>query len=89
MEATVSSTELRGVYCRFCGKAIRLSASFIKRETAIRQDEQNPLQELSSRVFPARCRNCREEAIYTLSQIYDFADEETSEDVIATRHTHL
>jgi hypothetical protein len=88
MQATVNLPELRGVYCRFCGKAIRLSASFIKRETAIRQNEQNSLQELSSRVFPARCRNCREEAIYTLSQISDFPNEETSEDVTVTRHIH-
>ena len=64
----------RGVYCRFCGKPIRLSASFIKRETAIKKDEQDSIQELSSRVFPARCRTCHEEAIYTLSQILDFPD---------------
>jgi hypothetical protein len=32
-------------------------------------------------VFPARCRNCREKAIYMLSQIYGFPDEETDEDV--------
>jgi hypothetical protein len=32
-------------------------------------------QELSSRVFPARCRACHEEAIYTLNQIVDFPEE--------------
>ncbi len=77
MQATLNLPDLRGVYCRFCGKAIRLSASFIKREAAIKQNELASIQEFSSRVFPVRCRSCHEEAIYTLSQILDFPEEDS------------
>ena len=76
MQAAANPSKLRGVYCRFCDKPIPLSASFIKRETAIKQKEQTSIQEFSSRVFAARCRSCHEEAIYTLSQILDFTDKE-------------
>jgi thymidine kinase len=76
MPAFVDSVEVRGVYCRFCAKPIRLSASFIKRERAIERNEQASILELSSRVFAARCRSCHEEAIYTLSQVLDFPDNE-------------
>lgn len=76
MQATVHLVELRGVYCRFCGKPIHLSASFIKRETAIKQNEQTSIQALSSRVFSARCRSCHEETMYTLSQILDLPDDQ-------------
>jgi thymidine kinase len=62
------------VYCRFCGKAIRLSRTFITTKVANKQNEQASVQELGSRLFPARCRSCHEEAIYTLSQILDFPD---------------
>jgi hypothetical protein len=52
-----------------------LSASFLKREVAIKEKGVGSTEELSSRVFPARCRACHEEAIYTLSQIVDFPEQ--------------
>jgi hypothetical protein len=62
----------RVVPCRHCGKPIRLSHAFIQRESAIKQDQQpNPDEQLQSRVFPARCRSCHTEGIYSLSQIVD------------------
>jgi len=64
------------VYCRFCGKAIRLSRTFIRTRVANEHNEQTSVQELTSRLFPARCGSCHEEAIYTLSQILDFPDED-------------
>jgi hypothetical protein len=64
------------VYCRFCGKAIRLSRTFITREVANKENEQTSVRELSSRLFSARCQSCHEEAIYTLSQIFDFQDDD-------------
>jgi hypothetical protein len=76
MHAAAIHAKARGVYCRYCDKPIRLSASFIKREIAIKQNEPNFTQELSSSVFSARCRGCHEEAIYTLSQIVDFSYED-------------
>jgi hypothetical protein len=75
MHSAAIQAKARGVYCRYCGKPIWLSATFLKRETAIKQNEQTSMQEFSSRVFPARCRICHEEAIYTLSQILDFPEE--------------
>ena len=70
MYPSVTQTQSRGVSCKRCGKPIRLSASFLKREEAVRQDESR--QKLSSKVFSARCRRCPMESIYELSQIVDF-----------------
>jgi cytochrome c5 len=64
------------VYCRFCGKAIRLSTTFITREAANKQSEQTSAQELGSRLFSASCQSCHEEAFYTLSQILDIPDKD-------------
>jgi hypothetical protein len=75
MYAAAIHANFRGVSCRYCGKPIRLSESFIKRATAIKQDE--PENELRSRVFPARCRQCHWEAIYALGQIVEFPAEES------------
>jgi hypothetical protein len=61
----------RGVTCRYCAKPIRLTSPFIKREMTIKHNDAR-LQELSSRVFAKRCRNCLKEAIYNLDQITDF-----------------
>jgi len=61
----------RGLICRYCAKPIRLTSPFIKREMAIKHDDER-VQELSSRVFAKRCRNCLKEAIYNLDQITDF-----------------
>lgn len=51
MQAPVNLAELRGVYCCFCDKSIRLSPSFIKRETAIKRNEQTSIPALGSRVY--------------------------------------
>jgi hypothetical protein len=75
MHTVAIHSKSRGVFCRYCDKPIRLSTSFIKREMAIKQNEPNFTQELSSSVFSARCHGCHEEAIYTLSQIVDFPEE--------------
>jgi hypothetical protein len=60
--------QVRGVYCVYCGKPVRLSVGLIRREASIR-NEPAQQQQLQSRVFPARCRSCRAESIYTLDQI--------------------
>lgn len=73
MNAARVHADFRGVSCRYCGKPVRMSASFISRETAIKLGE---TRGLSSRVFPARCRCCQAEAIYTLNQIVDFLEHE-------------
>ncbi len=57
MHAAAVPTRARGVACRRCGKPIQLSASFIKREAAIKRDQPHPDRRLESRVFPARCRD--------------------------------
>ena len=62
----------RGVFCRHCGKPIHLSASLLRRETAIKQNEAQLADELYSKTFLARCRRCHREAIYSLAQIVDF-----------------
>jgi hypothetical protein len=61
----------RGIICRYCAKPIRLTSPFIKREMSIKHDDSR-VQELSSKVFAKRCRNCLKEAIYNLDQIADF-----------------
>jgi hypothetical protein len=61
----------RGIPCRYCAKPIRLTSPFIKREMSIKHDDAR-VQQLSSRIFAKRCRNCLKEAIYDLDQIIDF-----------------
>jgi hypothetical protein len=61
----------RGITCRYCAQPIRLTSPFIKREMSIRHDDSR-VQELNSRVFAKRCRNCLKEAIYDLDEIADF-----------------
>jgi hypothetical protein len=72
MQAASVHESFRGVSCRYCGKPVRLSATFLKRESKIKETEPSSTQELHSKVFPARCRRCHGEAIYSLSQIADF-----------------
>jgi len=61
----------RGITCRYCAKPIRLTSPFIKREMSIAHDDAR-VQELSSRVFTKRCKNCLKGSIYNLDQIIDF-----------------
>jgi hypothetical protein len=61
----------RGVYCRHCGKPVRLSHALLSRETAIKQGEAATDPDLQSRVFTVRCKHCHHEFIYSLSQIVD------------------
>jgi hypothetical protein len=60
--------QVRGVYCVYCGKPVRLSVGLIRREATLRK-ESSLQQQLQTRVFPARCRSCRAEGIYTMDQI--------------------
>jgi len=71
MNAAQFPMVFRGVTCRYCAKPIRLTSPFIKREMTIKHDDVR-VQELSSRVFAKRCRNCLKEGIYNLDQITDF-----------------
>jgi hypothetical protein len=54
-----SMAKFRGVLCRYCNRAIALTASIVMREWC-------------ARVFPLRCKACEEEAIYNLNQVTDF-----------------
>ena len=60
----VAEATIQGVICRNCGKPIRLSATVIQR-----QSHQNT--DLVTKVFSARCRKCRKESVYTLTEIED------------------
>jgi hypothetical protein len=71
MNAAHGPMVFRGLTCRYCAKPIRLTSPFIKKEMTIEYDDVR-VQELSSRVFAKRCRNCLKEGIYTLDQIADF-----------------
>jgi len=68
--AVAIQEEVRGVYCAYCGIPVRLSAGLIRREAMLRE-ESNREQQLQTRVFPARCRSCRAEGIYTMDQVVD------------------
>jgi len=76
MHATAIQAKFRGVSCKRCGMPIRLSAAMLKREAALKGAGPSQRQELSSRVFQARCRRCHAEAIFTLVQIADFRERE-------------
>ena len=74
MQRAVPQVTNRGVFCSFCGKPIRLSVTFIRRESAIQRNGSSVQAQLSSKVFPARCRACNQETIYFLAQVTDFMD---------------
>ena len=67
----------RGVACIRCAKPIRLTSPFIEREMSIKNDDAR-VQDLCSRVFVKRCRNCLKESIYNLDQIVDFSVKESA-----------
>jgi len=71
MQAAATQARNRGVSCRHCGKPIRLSASLLQRETTLKKDDPHPDQQMQTKVFPARCRACHAEGIYTVDQIVD------------------
>jgi len=73
MNAAVIREVFRGVVCQHCGKPVRLSASLLRRETTIKEEDDASL-ELCSRVFPARCHACYEEAIYAMDQVANFLE---------------
>jgi cytochrome c5 len=71
MQSAAIQIRNRGVSCRHCGKPIRLSDSLLRRETQPTKDQPLSDQQLQTKVFPARCRACHAEAIYTVDQIID------------------
>ena len=68
----------RGVICRYCDRPIRLTSPFIKREMEIKHDD-TKIEQLRSRVFLKRCRNCLKEGIYSLDQIGDYPTAESEQ----------
>jgi hypothetical protein len=65
----------RGVYCRRCGKPVRVPALVAKKEYASHQHHEADDMEyhLISRVFVLRCHSCRKESVYAMNQIVDIA----------------
>jgi hypothetical protein len=61
----------RGVVCSYCDRPLPITSPFIKREMAIKHDD-TKIEQLRSRVFLKRCRNCLQEGIYSLDQIGEF-----------------
>lgn len=65
----------RAVVCKYCNRPIHLTSPFIKREMAIK----NGVEQLRSRVFLKRCRNCLKEGLYDLDQIGEFSMSESGQ----------
>ena len=72
----------RGVVCKYCGRPVRLTSPFIKREMAIKNDD-SKTEQLRSRVFLKRCRNCLKESLYDLDQIGEFPQNEFGQSLTA------
>jgi len=64
MTAEVAKPVGHGVVCRNCGKPIHLSARVVERK--------NPNPELITKIFPARCKRCSRESLYSLEEIVEF-----------------
>ena len=60
----VAKSVPRGVVCRYCGKPIHLSATLLERKNS------NP--DLITKIFPARCKSCTQERLYSLEEIVAF-----------------
>lgn len=72
----------RGVLCKYCGRPIPLTSPFIKREMAIKNDD-TKIEQLRSRVFLKRCKNCLNESLYDLNQIAEFSVKEPGQGMTA------
>jgi hypothetical protein len=70
MNVVLAGSIFRGVSCRNCGKPIRLSASLLSRQDLIEPLGTNA--DLVTKVFPARCRRCHKEGLYTVADIAEF-----------------
>jgi hypothetical protein len=55
----------------------------LRRERSFQQREENFTQQWCSQVFSHRCRGCGGEAVYALSEIEDFEDEQREQDARA------
>ena len=75
MQAALARQKFRGVPCRSCGRPIRLPASILRREAQFNQSQPEPDLQWCSKVFSFRCKVCGVEAIYALSRILDFEEE--------------
>jgi hypothetical protein len=75
MHATLNQPKVRGIYCRHCGKPLRLPDSILKRESFLKDSESSSDDHWCSRVFSHRCRICCGESIYALNHIVDFEEE--------------
>jgi hypothetical protein len=73
VETTVENQ--RGVFCRHCGKPVKLPALVAKKEYASHQHHNSNEVEyqLISRVFVLRCHSCRKESVYAMNQIVDIS----------------
>jgi ribosomal protein S27E len=76
MQATLAQQTFRGVSCRHCGHPIRVTPSILTRERSFKNGEPNFTQQWCSQMFSHRCRTCGNEAIYALSHILDFENEQ-------------
>jgi hypothetical protein len=85
MNAAHVHSVFRGVVCKYCGRPIRLTSPFIKREMAIKNDD-TKIEQLRSRVFLKRCRNCLKESLYDLDQISEFSMNEAGQGVRAAQN---
>jgi hypothetical protein len=67
--AAPALTKFRGVLCRFCGNAIRLTSSMAEKENAFKQYNLTESHNLRSRVFPLRCKTCGTEGVYVFTEV--------------------
>ena len=65
MTAVIPDVVTHGVVCRNCGKPIRLSRALLNRRIATVNSD------LASKIFPARCRRCGRENLYSIDETSD------------------
>lgn len=62
MTAVLAKDATQGVLCRNCGKPIRLSHALLNGRIATVNSD------LASKIFPARCRRCGRENLYSIDE---------------------
>jgi hypothetical protein len=68
---TQAKQTYRGVLCFHCRQPIPLSASGVRREKDITNQEASDLDDFAPRHFTLRCRACHKEGFYTPTEVID------------------
>jgi len=69
-------TEVRflGVVCQHCGESIPVPEHLMSRQILVAEDDSNPMSRYVSTMLNLRCKSCRKEYFYDVSEICEMEE---------------